>query len=490
MCAIQESNMRRWLAGLLVVTILLVGGRDTTSAREIRQGDQCLIGANDTVQGDLFVLCRTLNIQGHVRGSVVGAAADAEISGTVDGDVYFAAGQLDASGIFGGNLHFAGSVLRVLPGATFNGPKAHIITLSLSTTLAEGVTIPDSIIAGGYQLVLNGVTGGEVNFWGSALKLNGNVGGDVNATVGDPESRGISQLQTFLKPFNWDLNLIDPGLIVTEGSTLAADLRYTGPVRGTIKGRVNGATDFTQIITQPDLTQFISEQESVERYLALVGQQFIVLAIIGLIGLIFVPRLLQAPVRHAQARPLPSLSFGLLAFIISFPIALIVLLFIVILIIVSLLLHLDGLVVALLGVALVGTWSGGVSIFYFTAIFISRVLLGVILGRGLVVMARRNVLDLRMSVISLLIGTLALSVLMSLPAVGLIFSALAAFLGLGAILIAVQTQFSAYRDSLVNLPPRMPRFTRSLPPPTLDDEPKPPGMENLPEGFTWWKDDE
>ena len=115
--------MRRFLVGLLMIVLLLMRGPEPTLAREIRQGDQCMIGANETIQGDLFALCRTLRVEGHVTGNVMGAATDATFSGTIDGDVYVAAGQLDVSGTLGGNLHFGGAVLRILPTAHFASDK-------------------------------------------------------------------------------------------------------------------------------------------------------------------------------------------------------------------------------------------------------------------------------------------------------------------------------------------------------------------------------
>lgn len=483
--------MRRFWVGLGIALMLL--GHGTTAAREIRQGDQCLVGANETIQGDLFALCRTLSIQGHVQGDLIGAALDAEISGIVEGSVYVAAGQLDVSGTLGSDLHFAGSVLRILPQAEFTDARAHLISLSLSTTLDEAVSLPDSIVAAGYQMVLNGDTGGEISFWGSALTLKGRVGGDVNAVVGDPASTGISQLQTFLAPFNWDFALINPGLTVVEQSLIEGDLRYSGPVEGAVQGQVKGQTVFTQFVTQPDLNQIISEQESAGVYLTQIGREFIVLVLIGLLGLLFLPRPLQNPLRQIQSRPLPSLSVGLLAFIVSFPIAMMTIALIVIIIVILLLLHFDNLVIALFSVALVGTWSGAISLFYFVAIFISRVMVCLLVGRVLVRLFLRQENNPRLPYLSLLIGAGALSILMSLPVVGLLISALVAFLGLGAILMTTQAQFRRYRETMVGgLQPHAPLFAgrarlpRALPPPELDDEPEAPGMENLPEGFRWW----
>ncbi|MBL8164989.1 MAG: hypothetical protein JNJ61_23600, partial [Anaerolineae bacterium] len=369
--------MQRLLIALLLTVALLLATRSPAQAREIRQGDQCVVAATETVVGNLFVLCRIVAIEGTVQGDVVGAALDATISGTVTGDVYLAAGQLDISGSIGDDLHFAGPALHILSGSTFSGEDADLISLSLSTTVNAGARVPGSITALGYQLVLDGETGSEVSFWGSALTINGRVGGAVDATVGAPEATGVSQLQTLLDLFAWEVKLINPGLLLTERGAVAGDLRYSGPAEGVLNGSVGGETVFTQVTTQPDLTQIISEEEGrggLAVFLSQVLREFIILALIGVLGLLFLPRQLQAPIRSIQSRPLPIVSIGLLTFIISFPIAIIALFFGVALVFVLLLLQIDGLAVALFSGTLLGAWVGASSLFYFGAIFVSRVI--------------------------------------------------------------------------------------------------------------------
>ena len=77
--------MRRLKFGLVFIFILLLVGRSSAFARAIRQGDQCIIEANETVEGNLFALCRTLQIRGTINGDVLGAATEAKISGTASG---------------------------------------------------------------------------------------------------------------------------------------------------------------------------------------------------------------------------------------------------------------------------------------------------------------------------------------------------------------------------------------------------------------------
>jgi cytoskeletal protein CcmA (bactofilin family) len=488
--------MRRWLIAVVVVGIWWSIGLAPSGAREIRQGDQCIIGARETIDGNLFALCRTLTIQGVVTGDVIGAATDADIAGKVEGDLYLAAGQLDINGEIGGSVHFIGSVLRIMQGANLSGSRSDLMSLSLSTTVEGSTRIAGNVTAAGYQLVLDGSSGGEVNFWGSALTINGMVDGTVEATVGDPQSTGVSQLQTLLVPFSWDVQLIAPGLVVGEGGAVEGSLRYTGPAEGAIAGRVAGETRFTQVTIQPDLAQIINAEEEggLRLYLLQAAREFILLLVFGVIGLVFVTRPLQVPLRTIQTRVLPSLGVGLLAFIISFPIALIVALLMVLFIITLLLLQFDVLVVSLLSGMLLGSWAGALSVFYFAAIFISRMITALLLGRLIVRTTIGDDGSTRIAFAGLLVGTTLVALLISLPTVGLILNAIAAFLGLGGILIGILATIRGARDRLYSptgqaFPSRSSRASAyPLPPPLPEDVPSRPGMDNLPPGFRWWDD--
>ena len=76
-----------------------------------------------------------------------------------------------------------------------------------------------------------------INFWGSALTISGDVGGDVTATVGNSESRNAaSNIETLLFPLQFDVELRNPGLILTESGAIDGQLEYTGPTEGIIRG--------------------------------------------------------------------------------------------------------------------------------------------------------------------------------------------------------------------------------------------------------------
>jgi cytoskeletal protein CcmA (bactofilin family) len=473
---------------VLIPVLLLFTLPGIASARDILQGDQCVVEADETIDGNLFVLCRSLTIDGQIEGNLIGAALDAEINGVIVGDVYLAAGQLDARGALGKDLHFVGPVLSIHPETQFTDDGGDVMSASLSTAVLEGARVPGTIVDLGYQLVIEGSVEDEVSFWGSALTIDGRVNGDVDATVGDPAT-SVSQLDSVLREL-FGVGVANPGLLVTERSVINGQLSYTGPAEGRIEGTLASEPEFTRIHVLPDLMQQDAPRV-VSTYVSDVVREFLTLIIVGGIGLALMPRSLQAPIRHLQMRPVPSLSLGLITFILSFPLVFIAVLLSVMVVIVFLLLQLGGLVI-IVGVVLGLVNILAASIFYFVAIYVARVIVALAVGQTLIRMGIGENLYPRVVYLHLLAGVMLLAILYSLPLIGWFLSAVSAFLGLGAMLLVIRGQLRVIRDtpaSRIRLLPRL-REAPPMPPPMIGDSARPPGMENLPEGFQWWEDDD
>ncbi len=476
---------------LIVLALLLVMGnfeaaRADSLARDILQGDQCVIPAEDHLEGNVFVLCRTLVVSGVIDGSLFGAASDIQIDGTVLGSLYLVGVQLNVSGEIGGDVHFAGGVIDLQPSARLSDPRADLISLSLNTVI-DNTDIPGSVTTIGYQLLIDGAVGREVSFWGSALTIDSAVGGDVTATVGDPSSNGVTELRTLFDFLPVDVALVDPGLRVGTEGMIDGTLRYSGPVVGDIAVTLPNSPEFTPVLAQTDfnLSTEVSFIDRLHDYAAQAVREFVSLALIGAVGLLLMPRTLQAPIYSLRVRPLPSLGVGLLTFIISFPIILIVILLSLALMLLLSLFQLNDL--AIIGGVIVNILNvGGAGLFFFTAIFISRVIVAIALGRVMVRLLLGDRPERYMTYVSLLIGVVLVSLAASLPYVGWVLNALMAFFGLGAILMLIQRQLDVARAT-VPPEPTYPEEARQLPPPLVEDTPRAPGMENLPNGFHWWR---
>lgn len=510
---------------LFVSLYLLFSSTSIASAQGVLDGEDCRVPPEMTITGDLFVLCGQLTIEGVVEGSVIGGARDARITGEVQGSLYLFGAELEVAGDLGKDVHYAGLVLEITPQARFQHARGSVIALSLSHTVDSGGTVPGNITNVGYQLVVDGDVGGEINFWGAALNIDGQVAQDVTATVGDSQTDGSSsQIETLLIPFPIEVELVDPGLVLGEAGRIDGQLTYRAPN----PARLDGATALPPVhrgdlSVQEEGTPVERSARSVGRYLQDVFREFIGLAVIGLLAVTLVPTAVQSPMRAVRAHPLSSLGVGMLSFIMSFPIVLIFALLSVLIVLLLALLPLDNLVL-FTGIVLGLANIGGASIFYFTAIYIARLVVGLAIGRVIfrLLLQERDDGSWRYLVGSMLLGLWLLAMLGTIPVVGWGFNALALFVGLGGILSVLRAQLARLGSTDPGPPPTLPAVTREavtvlrlpaqmddiegdLPddeppdeppgelhgpwplPPDPDDGLPSTGMDNLPAGFNWWR---
>ena len=57
-------HRRLWIVGSLVLAFVFVVMAGRVSASDFRKGDQCLIAADEVIDGDIYVICNTLTIEG------------------------------------------------------------------------------------------------------------------------------------------------------------------------------------------------------------------------------------------------------------------------------------------------------------------------------------------------------------------------------------------------------------------------------------------
>jgi hypothetical protein len=495
----------RWRRALIYsfTAVLLLMSAGIVSARELLEGERCRVEAGTVIAGDLFVFCNELNIAGEVEGNLIGLARDVVITGEIGGSIYVIGGELELSGTLGKDLHFIGLILRVEDGAYFADQRGSILTANLSHAIEPDVVVPGSVLNAGYQLLVKGEINQEVNFWGSALHVAGRVGGDVTAAVGSSESDGASsQIETLLLPFPFQVTLVDPGLVLLEDAFIGGMLEYTGPSVGVLEGAVGREIVFQSTAIEPIVLGAPVEESarSLQLYGGQVLQEVLTLGLIGVALLLVAPRQMQAPLRSLQTRPLSTLGVGMLSFVLSFPIVLIFAVLSLLIVFILSLLPMQTFVIfggVVLGLVNIG-WA---SVFYFTAIYIARLIFALALGRVVVYVLFDDDGSLRYQFASLGIGVLALGVLGSIPVIGWGFNALALFVGLGAILTVLQNQFRRFRASgQEETPPAgeqvplLPYFAgdgQQFATPVISEESPPEvGLDDLPDGFDWWGEDD
>lgn len=487
---------------LFLMIFLLSTG--VVSANEVLDGENCTVTPDEIITDNVFVLCGELRVEGRIEGHLIGAARTVTITGSVEGSIYLAAVELNMNGQVGKDIHFAGLALTIDEQTQFEHAQGGIISLSLSQTITPGAVVPGRITGLGYQLIVQGSVGSDIGFWGSALQISGDVAGNVTATVGNAESNGASsQIETLLIPFPIEVELVDPGLIVSEDARIGGTLDYTGATPGIIEGTIAEAT-----IYQPSgqaLIGTVTEPSSrtLRHYLRDVLQEFSTLGFIGVVVMLFIPRQMQAPLYYLRIRPISTLGVGMLTFILSFPVFLVIAFFSIVFMLVLSLLPLDD-VVIFGGLALTLANIGGASLFYFTAIYIARLIVALAIGKFILHLLQRDDGTWRALFLNMAIGVFILAVFNSIPTFGWGIDALALFMGLGAILSAFRRMVKRLVDGMPLrtgiypvsqpdiplLPPPANYFTDEevFAAPIIQQNPPPPGTENLPEGFNWWED--
>ncbi len=493
---LPRSFRLRWI----VLLVCLMASAATVSAREILQERNCTVPANQTIEGTLFVLCENLRIEGTVTGDIFGIGLRTIINGTVVGNVYLAGFELDLGGSVSGSLHYFGLTLDLQPVSETQVPSVggNVLAGVLRASLAKEGRIHGSLFSSAYQWTLSGTVDGEINFWGSRLEISGIVRSPIYANVGDPASDG-AQIRSLLLPFGFDVTLGRPGLIVNNTALIVDLLDYTGPVEATMEGTTLGAVTFHRVF--PNRVTF-EQPNTLVIYGREVLREFTSLVVVGLLGWLFLPRIWQRPIITLRMSPIPSFSFGLLAFILSFPLVFILALITTLIVLLFLVINLEGVAIVVgFALTLISVIFSGV--FYFVAIYISRLIFGWAIGRFALRSVRAEMSVRNYALGSLTLGTAILAILISLPNIGWVFNALALFFGLGAILLVGTEQLQQVRGVAptpasapyapnalrvaVPVAPVLPNMSDSLRQatpsfPTTTSESS-PGMDNLPPGF-------
>lgn len=486
---------------MVLATALCLLAAGATLARSLHQGEDCTVPADTVIEGTLFTLCQNLTIAGRVEGNVIGIGLRSHISGDIGKNVYLAGLELTHRGNIGGDLHYAGLKMNLAAStsATHQPLQGQIIFAALSAQIGSGVTVAGPITGMGYQLLLDGAVKGEISYWGSAFALTSVVHGDVYAAVGNPAAVA-TDLETLLLPLEIELSAVAPGLAIASSGTIRGALEYVGPVEAEILGTVRDSVTYHS--TVPAIIPITPEQDLSRLFLDQFKREFAVLLTVGLLGLIIAPKPIHRPLTNLRRRPASSFVIGMLLFILSFPVALIMLLITALVILALALLQLDG-VLLVIGSLLTLIDLSVIGIFYFTAILLARAVFAIGMGRLALRFAAGRAAAGQRPRLSLLTGVFLLALLASLPEVGFLINALALFMGLGAIAAATADWLHAFRGNRLESHQRGSMDRRALvPQPRADDgvgESRPkanrpyaslsppsseaPGLEDLPAGF-------
>ena len=169
--------MSRWLrrgaalaaaALILVLAASLVLGKGQLLGGKLRTGDNVTVPADESWDGDLYLLGGRVTVAGSVDGDLTVLGGQVDVSGTVTGDVLVAGGNVSIAGDVGGDARIAGG------------------QINLGGTVAEDV----AVTGGQVTVPAGGDIGGDLIVAGGQVTMSGSVGGSVEGSAGDYTSGG------------------------------------------------------------------------------------------------------------------------------------------------------------------------------------------------------------------------------------------------------------------------------------------------------------
>ncbi len=489
----MKTGRKRKIALLVLLALLGLAGR--VEASDGMRGDRCVVGQDDYIAEDFYFFCRLLDVYGTIDGDLIGLAAEVTLhrGSKVTGDLWVGGGRLLVEGTVGDDMHFAGLSVIITDTARFTDSRIDLVAAALNVELRANAVLPGDLLVYGYQALVAGAVGGDIDFAGEALIIEGVVAGRVDAEVGD--SRRSADVPDL--PF-YDLSFENPGLAILPGALVERDVSYRSVTQAEIApGTVQGRVRFERVGGQPDITKVAQPDDAAQlmrEYAATSLRDVLSLVILGAVALRLVPNAVRLSAVQVRRRTIPAVGWGLATFMLSIPLVIVVLVLGLIVVLLLYLIKLNSLTIMVgVGVLLVtGSMAGG---FSFLLFFMGRVVVSYTIGqliyRYILRIAGQG--DFRRWMGMLVVGAVLYALLtnMPVPALGLILELITALAGVGAVAMYGRALFQDVRQrgprlagvgaatATVTIPARAEWAGESLP----------PGLDNLPEGFTGFDED-
>lgn len=355
-------------------------------ALTIRRDDHVTVSAGEVVSDSLFATGQTIIIEGVVEGDLYCGAQTLMVRGQVAGDVICGVQSVEVTGTVSGNLRVVAQ------------------TVDIGGTIVRNA----SVMAQTVQIKPSGVVTGELLVAAQRLDQAGKVDGNVQAGV--QEARLAGQIGK-------NVELTVERLELTETASIAGNLTYTSARSASVlhESAVAGRITRRDHPEKPDTSHWQAMQERwqpVRLTLSVLMYGFAALALMR-----WFPTYTHTTVTIMEKQPVLSLMWGIL------------IVFIVPVIGILLFLTLVGIPLALL-----------LGLVVALVIFLGRVVTVLFLGKKLVELLQVKTDNL---LIIVLLGTVGLWLLFSLPAIGGIASILVLLWSSGALLRTSTTRKKA-----------------------------------------------
>jgi cytoskeletal protein CcmA (bactofilin family) len=184
-----SSTARRGVVSVIALSTLLVVmaasaalAQESRLAGKLRAGQEVLVPADATVEGDLYASGGLVRVEGTVDGDLIASAGQVQITGTVTGDLMAAGGTLGIDGEVAGDVRAAGG--RVAITGTIG---EDLVVGGGQVRLASSGEVGEDLLFGTGQMTLDGAVTGDVLGSAGTYINRGSIGGTENVTIQEPE---------------------------------------------------------------------------------------------------------------------------------------------------------------------------------------------------------------------------------------------------------------------------------------------------------------
>ncbi|HUH96708.1 MAG TPA: hypothetical protein VLZ89_05075 [Anaerolineales bacterium] len=432
------SKIHALLGAILLMAMLTLTAVTPAHAFDGRGGDQITIQSGDVINDDLYVGANEFVLNGTVNGDVVAGGKMITINGTINGDLLAAGQTIVINGTVTGASRIAASVLFIGENASIG---RDMLGAGYSLEARKGSVIGRDVIVAAAQVLLAGNVSRNVQAATGGLEIAGNVGGNVKAEVGEAGQGQAVPPTMFVGQSTVPVPWVRPGLTIDPSAKISGNLNYTQSADLTFpSGVVNGK--ITRSLppagqAAPGARAPATAAQKIGDWSLNLLRSLVTLILIGLFLLWLIPASIKKPTEKLQARPWPSLGWGVVAYA-AFIFAILLIVFAMIL---------GGILFGALTLGTLGgtvVWLGLLVLFalilgfVLVTSFITKVIFGMALGRWILVQARSPLAGHRFwpMVIGVAITVVAVA-LLSFPLIPGILGGLLNFLiilfGLGAI---------------------------------------------------------
>jgi cytoskeletal protein CcmA (bactofilin family) len=426
----KQKRFRKWVGLIGLICLFLFTFAPAALAFEFREGDTVVIGAGEVVEDDLYVGAGTFTLDGTVKGDLIVFGGTIEINGTVEGDLIAAGQTITVRGTVADDARIAGMALTLDSEAQVGDD---VVAAGFSIEGKKGSSVDGDFIYGGYQALLAGDVAQDLTVGVGGLQLSGSIGGDVKAEVGETEEGPPPTFFMSFMPNVPAMPSVPLGLTVDEGAQIGGKLDYTSASEWSVPGGVVAGAITRH---EPEVEVEVEEEVVVSparraadwflRHL----RRLITLLLVGLLIVWVVPGWTKRVAGALQAKPLPSLGWGVVS-IAVFILALLVILIATIIVAVIL-----G-IITLGGLAGTTAWTGiltmALLVFFFSiaVTYITKVVVSFLGGRLILARLKPDWAEGR--IWPLVVGVVLFIVITAIPILGWLVNLVVVLLGLGAL---------------------------------------------------------